>query len=148
MHTFLTEDNEDESRIFKLVKQDDFQPTMNEFDGIKVNTLAGKCTRSLHQIKASEEKGFRMERPFSCLCTNCRAEAYEKCFHIDYTKGIFKKHKLPSNEEHYSGKENYFEKDNDHEEENPFDDDLSQYNHLIEEEEQKYSQVSRMAAIS
>ena len=67
MHKFLTEDNDDESRIFKLVKQDDFQSFMKEFDGIKVNTLDGKCTRSLHQIKASEEKGFLMQRPFSCF---------------------------------------------------------------------------------
>ena len=117
MHKFLTKDKEDDSRIFQLINQDDFQSFMNEFDGIMVNTLAGNCTRSLHQIKASEEKGFLMQRPFSCYCINCTAEDFEKCINKSFTKGNFKKHKLPSNEVHGNGDENHIEEDNEEENE-------------------------------
>ena len=71
MHKFLSENNSDEKRIFKLVKEEDLQPIMGAFDGVKVNTLVGNCTRSLHQIKPSEKKGFLMQRPFSCFCAQC-----------------------------------------------------------------------------
>ena len=98
MHKFLSENNSDEKRIFKLVKEEDLQPIMGAFDGVKVKTLVGNCTRSLHQIKPSEKKGFLMQRPFSCFCTYCLTDDFTNCCNKGFTKGTFTKHKLPSND--------------------------------------------------
>ena len=98
MHTFLTETNKDVGRIFELVKHDDLQPFLEEFDGVKVSTLSGTCTRSLHQIKASNQNGYLLQRPFSCFCTNCMKDDFENCDKKSFTKGKFIKHKLPSND--------------------------------------------------
>ena len=105
------EDNEDDEddendiiydkRIFKLVKEDDpdLHSLIEKFKGVKVNTLEGNCTRSLHQIKASSDKGFLLQRPFSCFCSNCRAEKISGCLNVGFTKGSFKKVKLPKYED-------------------------------------------------
>ena len=99
------EDNEDDiiydKRIFKLVKEDDpdLQFLIEKFKGVKVNTLEGNCTRSLHQIKASSDKGFLLQRPFSCFCSNCRAENFSGCLNVGFTEGSFKKVKLPKYED-------------------------------------------------
>ena len=98
MHTFLTENNKDKTRIFKLVKDGDLQPILEAYDGIKVSTLRGACTRSLHQIKPSDQNGYLLQRPFSCFCYNCINDNFEKCDKKSFTEGIFKKQKLPSND--------------------------------------------------
>ena len=98
MCDFLAENNKDEKRIFKLVKEGDLKPLMEAFDGAIISTLHGACTRSLHQIKPSDQNGYLLERPFSCFCSNCLKGDFKKCDKKGFTEGNFKKHKLPSNE--------------------------------------------------
>ena len=91
-------EDKDETRIFKLVTQDNIQHIMKDFEGIKVNTLEGNCTRCLHNIKPSGEKGYLFQRPFSCFCSHCQEENFQECVNKGYTKGEFQKHRLPTNE--------------------------------------------------
>ena len=98
MHRFLKEFNKDEFRIFLLVQPDDLKPLLERFHGVKVSTLRGTCTRSLHQLKPSNQNGYLLQRPFSCFCNNCNNEDFENCVKKGFTDGRFSKHKLPSND--------------------------------------------------
>ena len=98
MHGFLEDSNTDCRRIFKLVKPEHIEPILQEFNGINVNTLKGNCTRSLHQIKASDKKGVLLQRPFACFCIRCRKEEFSSCVHKGFTKGDFATQELPINE--------------------------------------------------
>ena len=115
MHTFLTETNGDGTKkIFKLVQSDGLKPLMDEFHGVEVSTLHGTCTRSLHQIKCSNQKGYILQRPFSCFCTNCTKEDFADCEKKGFTNGKFSEHKLPSNVFHEYVDE-YVEEENEDE---------------------------------
>ena len=92
-------------RKFRLVKEDDYLRLKENFQGIEVSTLAGNCTRSLHQIKPTDEKKVLMQRPFSCFCTRCRAGNFADCFFSEFTKGEFLKQKLKTNEEEIENEE-------------------------------------------
>ena len=67
MHNFLDGSNQDGRRIFKLVTEEHIKPILQKFNGINVNTLKGNCTRSLHQIKASDKKRGPFTKTFCLL---------------------------------------------------------------------------------
>ena len=48
MYDFLHENHSDDTHIYKLVNEGEMKVIMNDFQGIKVDTLKGQCTRSLH----------------------------------------------------------------------------------------------------
>ena len=77
-----------------------------------------------------------MQRPFSCYCTNCKAEDFDKCINKGFTKGNFTKHKLPSNEKHDNGEENDIEDDYEEDQE---DIQVSSENHFHLEEDEEYA---------
>ena len=97
MHKFLSGENSDQKRIFKLVKEGDLDNIMNAFEGIKVKTLSGNCTRSLHQIKPSGNPGHLKKRPFSCFCACCREDKFESCHNKGFTSGKFQSRLLKWN---------------------------------------------------
>ena len=122
MHKFLTETNKDTQKIFKLVQSDDLQPLLDEFDGVNVSTLQGTVTRSLHQIMTSNQKGYILQRPFSCFCTHCTMEDFANCEKKGYTNGNFSKHKLPSTAVFNENVDEYVEDENEDEVEEILDD--------------------------
>ena len=63
MYDFLHENHSDDTHIYKLVNEGEMKLIMNDFQGIKVDTLKGQCTRSLHQSKSSKESGILLQRP-------------------------------------------------------------------------------------
>ena len=69
-----TKNNDEKSRIFKVVKDDDaeLKAIMESFEDVHVKTLSGTCTRTLHQIKTSEKPGVLLTRRFSCFCPYCK----------------------------------------------------------------------------
>ena len=120
MHSFLTETSKNATkkggiRIFKLVQPDDLQPLLEKFNGVKVSTLHGTCTRSLHQLKPSNQNGYLLQRPFSCFCDSCNNEKFENCDKKSFTNGIFSKHKLPSNDFCFEYLDNEAEEENEDE---------------------------------
>ena len=82
-----------------------------------------------------KKKGFLCKDPSLVFFTSYRAEDFEKCKNIGFTKGNFKKHKLPTNEEHCNGKENDSEEDNDNEEENEEDIQVNSQGVIYDDEE-------------
>ena len=62
---------------FKIITEDDMKPIHQQFDNVKVGVLEGSCTRQLHQIKASSQKGMLLMRPFSCFCKYCLLSDFE-----------------------------------------------------------------------
>ena len=94
MHTFFSNDSKDEIHKYKLVTDSDLGTIYKDFDGVKVETLSGNCTRSLHQIKASKNKNILMTRPFSCFCNYCLTGKSEQCQNRNLTLGKFTDHKL------------------------------------------------------
>ena len=115
MHTFLSGDSSDKKRIFTLVKKDALETLMKNFSGVKVQTLSGNCTRSLHQIKAGPKPGNILQRPYSCFCTMCRNNKYELCHNSTVTLGKFQMRQLKSTDVHgnIEEKENVNEEEND-----------------------------------
>ena len=83
--------NNDKSKIFKLIEKDnkELECIRKAFDEVNVKVLSGKCTRTLHQIKAGEKSGNLLTRPLSCFCDNCSQEDYENCQNKGHTKGKF-----------------------------------------------------------
>ncbi|CAL4157329.1 unnamed protein product, partial [Meganyctiphanes norvegica] len=68
-----------------------------EFKNIKVETLSGKVTRSLHQIKTGNKEGYFFIRPFSCFCDFCLTGQFDPCQNKSFTNGNFTEHTLRSN---------------------------------------------------
>ena len=118
MCDFLQKNNDESEekkhveRKFRLVKKDDYLHLKEKFQGVEVSTLAGNCTRSLHQIKPTEEKKVLMQRPFSCFCTWCRAGNFAACIFSDFTKGEFMKQKLKTNEKEIENEEEFEDETN------------------------------------
>ena len=99
MRDFLLKVNEkkDDSRVFKVITDNDINPIYQQFENVKVDTLEGSCTRTLHQIKPSGEKGILLKRPFSCFCKYCKIDEHEVCPYKKFTSGKFQPRKLHSN---------------------------------------------------
>ena len=114
MHTFLSKDS-DKKHIFKLVREGDLDVLMEKFNGVKVQTLSGNCTRGLHQIKAGIGKGNILQRPYSCFCIHCRDNQFEWCLNKTVTLGEFKLRQLKSTDIHGNIDE---EKENEENDEN------------------------------
>ena len=89
MCDFLSSVNDVDCRKFVLVNENDLKSTYQRFENVKVSTLSGKCTRSLHQIKPSDEKGVLLTQRFSCFCYQCLTGMYDQCLYKDYTLGNF-----------------------------------------------------------
>ena len=98
MYDFFLETHNEETHIFKLITKSDLNVIMNDFEGVTVQTLSGKCTRSLHQIKHDKIKGDLLQRSFSCFCFCCERGDYGHCKNQAYTSSThFKKCHLPTN---------------------------------------------------
>ena len=95
MLDFLLENHSDDTHLYKLVNEEDLNEIMDIFKDVTVDTLDGKCTRSLHQIKKSNRKGILLERRYTCLCRFCEDDDFNNCFNQQYTGGSFNKRKLP-----------------------------------------------------
>ena len=136
MCDFLQKNNDESEekkhveRKFRLVKKDDYLHLKEKFQGVEVSTLAGNCTRSLHQIKPTEEKKVLMQRPFSCFCTWCRAGNFAACIFSDFTKGEFMKQKLKTNE-----------KEIENEEENEEDIEINEFENEVDLEAEEEIQI-------
>ena len=99
MCNFLIDNNKDkEVCIFALVIEDDLKKIYSDFAGVSIKTLSGKCTRSLHQIKSSQERGVMLTRPFSCFCNKCQVSDFHNCQNKSFTLGKFTTQELPSND--------------------------------------------------
>ena len=99
MCNFLIDNNKDKDvRIFALVIEDDLKNIYSDFTSVSIKTLCGKCTRSLHQIKPSQERGVMLTRPFSCFCNKCLASDFQNCQNKTFTLGKFTAQELPSND--------------------------------------------------
>ena len=122
MCDFLRENNQD-YRIFKHVTEDDLKDIHDTFKGVIINTLSGKCTRSLHQIKSDNRQGFLLTRKSSCFCKSCTAGTFSKCENISFTLGNFKPRILPTN---IPGDESIDIDDEDESENNYMHDDVEQ----------------------
>ena len=97
MCQFLKENNKEE-RIFRLFTDTDLKDIRDEFVGVSVATLEGKCTRSLHQIIPSKKTGILLTRPYSCFCQSCSVDMTNNCENKAFTLGKFIPRKLPSND--------------------------------------------------
>ncbi|CAL4066681.1 unnamed protein product [Meganyctiphanes norvegica] len=97
MLNFLSNNFDKETYHFELITEKHLEPIQLAFEGIKLKVLTGSCTRSLHQIKPANKKGFYLTRPFSCFCPSCKSDNYDDCKDKLFTKGTFKAEKLPSN---------------------------------------------------
>ena len=96
--TFLTKKKPE--YVFKLITEADLEPIRNKFklEAGNLRVLTGNCTRILHQIKPRKEKVKEyLWRPFSCFCSSCKSDHFEKCENKDFTKGKFTSQILPSN---------------------------------------------------
>ena len=95
MCEFLIKNNK-EDRVFRIFTEADLEPIYEDFRGVNVSTLEGKCTRSLHQIMPTNKKGLLKIRPFSCFCKSCILDKCDSCENISFTGGEYKSKKLPS----------------------------------------------------
>ena len=97
MYDFFIEKHDKETHLFKLVEECDLEAIMSDFKGVTVQTLTGKCTRSLHQIKTNNRQGDFLQRPFSWFCSCCKIYDFGNCKNKEYTNGHSIKCKLPTN---------------------------------------------------
>ena len=97
MYDFCIKNHDENTHIFKLIVKSDLKAIMDDYEGVTVQTLSGKCTRSLHQIKHSISSGL-LQRSFSCFCSFCESGDYDNCINKAYTSNSnFKKCHLPTN---------------------------------------------------
>ena len=135
MCDFLIENHSDDTHLYKLVNQGDLDVIMNNFKGVTVITLQGKCTRTLHQIMRSKRSGFLKQRPFSCSCAFCESNNCNNCLYKDYTGGNFKVCKLPTN----TLDENIDEEDNG----DIYDDADLNLNGMLDEDSEQIIKVTK-----
>ena len=81
----------DKSKMFKLVEKEDkdLESIIKASENIDVQVLSGTCTRTLHQIKASEKHGRLLTRPYSCFCIFCLNDDFNNCNNKGITGGNF-----------------------------------------------------------
>ena len=102
-HKFLSDNNDKKEKIYRLVTKEDLKAIHDNFVGINIGTLSGKCTRILHQIKPSGKEGFLLTRNYSCFCQSCLSGDFEKCDNHQFTGGKFIQRKLPSSSPNNDG---------------------------------------------
>ena len=102
LHEYLCEKNDKKfndgtfSKIYRLVTDEDMKEINQKFEAVKVETLKGKCTRILHQIKPGANKGVLLSRNYSCFCNSCLNGDFENCENYQFTQGKFIERQLPS----------------------------------------------------
>ena len=94
------------SKIYRLVRDEDMKEINQNFEGVKVDTLKGKCTRILHQIRPSEKRGVLLSRNYSCFCNSCLSSDFENCENSQFTGGKFIQRELPSSSNNIGNSEN------------------------------------------
>ena len=124
LHEYLCEKNDKKfndgtfSKIYRLVTDEDMKEINQKFEGVKVETLKGKCTRILHQIKPGAKKGVLLSRNYSCFCNSCLSSDFENCENSQFTGGKFIQRELSSSSNNIGNSENANMDEDEDEDEN------------------------------
>ena len=109
------------------------------FKDVDLKTLAGNCTRSLHQIMPGNKTNTLLTRNFSCFCKNCLDGDFKFCDNISYTLGEFISRDLPLNTPNARNNDRISDFDEEEGESNYIYSD----DNLFQEGEKKYLQIKQ-----
>ena len=127
------------TRIFKIVTKSDLEEIYSAFKDVDLKTLAGNCTRSLHQIMPGTRANTLLTRKFSCFCKNCLDGKFKFCDNKSFTSGEFISRDLPLNTSNARNNDTFSDFDEEDGESNYIYSD----DNLLNEGETKYLQIKQ-----